>query len=586
MIVDFMSQTRGRLFSLRSDEGRATVLDAPRPAAAAEVLQTPVWRPGVGRRLSEENLVGPEEGEAFLAGCLETYTGAMFWAEARGDEAVENKFVSDKQRKWWFANQGSKKGAKGDKPSPSDLQAVKTYSQSGFDYSYAYVNTWLRSEELQGSMNEAGMKKAVAALDRVLDASVTDKPTTLYRGTGWREYGIEPEDVNESLVGKVLQDRAYTSTTADRELAQEAYSYDRPILRIKVPAGSRVLDMEKHAAIPEEREFLLARGARYRVDRVVNEGGKVVEVTLLDDIIENAFASSKQRRWYFANLAADKATGGGGGGGYKQAGSFKEAAAWAKERGVQQLPTKTQEAVELITGGVAASIAKMQKDNPDFFKDNPPPPQNEIAANYTKELRSRKSTWNGKAALTDLSPELMTEAQNAINANSLNGRFQGVVEKMGPQRVVVRHGEKSGRGAAEYRGGVTYVFDDDSVRNLDLKQREKYAGSKPTPEPGKFFHMTETEGLESTLRHEYGHQVMDFLGRTKQREFQQIYNRLGQNKIKEGLTTYAAANHDELFAETFALITHPKYKRAAYPDWVGELDDTITGWVNDYAKGK
>lgn len=86
--------------------------------------------------------------------------------------------------------------------------------------------------------------------------------------------------------------------------------------------GRDTVSVEQQSAPVDLGDDLFAVWAFYKVlDRVRFTGGRVESLLPqdaarefpVDEPTDNAFASHKARKWYFANLAADKATGGGGG---------------------------------------------------------------------------------------------------------------------------------------------------------------------------------------------------------------------------------------------------------------------------------
>ncbi len=117
--------------------------------------------------------------------------------------------------------------------SPAEESAVKMYSNSGYDYSYAYVNHYLREGEIRRTMQEDKMKDEISNIDKAVHKNVLEKELTVYRGTALSEYGLKIEDLKE---GVVLHDKAFTSTSKDISVAIDAYSRkDAPILEIKLP---------------------------------------------------------------------------------------------------------------------------------------------------------------------------------------------------------------------------------------------------------------------------------------------------------------------------------------------------------------
>ena len=150
--------------------------------------------------------------------------------------------------------------------SEASAVALQTYSMSGFDYSYATMNSYLRSGKIFGSNEKSDkMEEAVAAIDAAISTSPVSKPTTLYRGTGFTEYG---KSYSQIKPGDVLTDAAFTSTSSDETVVRDAYAYKHPVMRISLSTGQKALDMEPYAAIKGEKEWLIGRNSQFEVTAV------------------------------------------------------------------------------------------------------------------------------------------------------------------------------------------------------------------------------------------------------------------------------------------------------------------------------
>lgn len=178
----------------------------------------------------------------------------------------------------------------------AETGAARTYSQSGYDYSYGYVNGFLRTGTMpkSGNMDEATMKSAVKDLDSAISKSTLGKDTTVYRGTSLAEYGLKAADMKP---GVVLKDKAYTSTTTDLDVATGGYSSrDSVTLKMTVPKDAPALDMAEErdgkalGEITSEAEVLLPRGMSFKVKSVTGSGrDTIVEV-------EPTFPSNKAKK--------------------------------------------------------------------------------------------------------------------------------------------------------------------------------------------------------------------------------------------------------------------------------------------------
>lgn len=317
MIVDFMTYSRGRLFSLGvNEDGRAVAVDEP--DAENPILRELVWRPGAGRIPSEETLVGPDEGEVFLRGCLETYTGAMFWAEER-DGAVENAFRSHAQRRWFFAKLAADKGGKfggggsGSKAlTAKEKAAVEDWSQTLYRASAAKNP----NEQEKGQLRD-------------LHSAMEKTPN--YEGRLHRTLILD--NLRDFQDGQLKKDGVFSATrplatskdsqTAD-DFATVAAGPKQTVVKLefKAKTAADVSDLVSEE-YRDQKEVLVRPGTNYVVREVRRagkgpHGGPVVHVKLEESFhnetveesylkrigqepTENKFVSARQRKWFFAN---------------------------------------------------------------------------------------------------------------------------------------------------------------------------------------------------------------------------------------------------------------------------------------------
>jgi len=163
-----------------------------------------------------------------------------------------------------------------------EIRAVETYTASGFDYSYAYVNGYLREGKLYSDMTAEKMNEAIGLLDSAMGKVMAPADVILWRGTGLNNYGLAAGDLKD-LVGKVLTDKAYSSTSHNLTVVKDAYAESGVILKIRARGGSNMLPVESMARIRGEYEVILPRDSRFEV-LAVDESGKVpvIEVRLMD----------------------------------------------------------------------------------------------------------------------------------------------------------------------------------------------------------------------------------------------------------------------------------------------------------------
>lgn len=131
-------------------------------------------------------------------------------------------------------------------------------------------------------VSNLSMQQRIERMDKAMAiAPAVPEAVTVVRGTRWQEFqalGINSQyDDLTQLVGKVWRNDSYTSTSLGPEAAMD----NMPVqMVIEVPKGARAVHMAGDegyrgalSTIPTEEEFLLARGTRFVVTRVVKVPG-------------------------------------------------------------------------------------------------------------------------------------------------------------------------------------------------------------------------------------------------------------------------------------------------------------------------
>jgi len=138
-------------------------------------------------------------------------------------------------------------------------EAVEFYQGNG----YMTVNGFLRKGEYQS----AAIEQRVAKLDAVMkEAAPLKEMTTVFRGLGSLPEGMK--------AGSVFVDKAFVSTTTSDKKADWFARGPKNvpvIMRIKMPAGKRVLSMghaTKDPANDDEKEVLIPRNAKFKVEKI------------------------------------------------------------------------------------------------------------------------------------------------------------------------------------------------------------------------------------------------------------------------------------------------------------------------------
>lgn len=138
-------------------------------------------------------------------------------------------------------------------------------------HDYTTSDYFAINEALRGNQPKtARERKAVTAATEAISSAMAPAPndTLTYRGTHTSSLGLPKQPTVEqmrALVGKTLVNDAFTSTSVDK---REIFAGNLE-MEIEVPRGTPSLYLGDAARVPTERELLLDKGARMRVDSVV-----------------------------------------------------------------------------------------------------------------------------------------------------------------------------------------------------------------------------------------------------------------------------------------------------------------------------
>lgn len=141
--------------------------------------------------------------------------------------------------------------------SPRSIDAVNRYTGS----SYARINGSLRS----------GLKAdEVSYMDDAMEPLTRN--ILVHRGTNFEEIGVHSFEEAKALEGQLLTQPGYTSTS----VGDMAALGGKLRLEIEAPRGTRAVWAKPYSNHTHENELILARGTKYRVLRVNEEGYKIV----------------------------------------------------------------------------------------------------------------------------------------------------------------------------------------------------------------------------------------------------------------------------------------------------------------------
>jgi len=225
------------------------------------------------------------------------------------------------------SNDEAAKMSKGDTPghdfhgnqyTAGEVAAVKEY-QSGMYNSdvggYANLQGMLRTGQpkFPHAWDEARGQTHLENLKSAFDKTSTEKDTTAYRGV--RIERGQQSDLLTAKVGSILTDKGVTSTSTSKDVVASKFS--NPLNRsdqivrmeIKVPAGSKAIDIDHVAGKVGEKELALAPNARLQVTGRSERNGVIhLKATMLHDAKKMAKAAPKAiNRTRPATLKAKKA---------------------------------------------------------------------------------------------------------------------------------------------------------------------------------------------------------------------------------------------------------------------------------------
>jgi ADP-ribosyltransferase exoenzyme len=154
----------------------------------------------------------------------------------------------------------------GRSPIPLKCSSIRYYTSSG----YYDINDALRSNK-SGSKN---IKGYIQDIDAVMNES-PGAPTNMlvYRGVSTRYKDFQP--------GDIFQDNGYPSTSISEYNADSWKSGGT--LEIRVPKGHKGIYIDTISNAPQEQEFLLPRGTKFRVvsnnrNQITNKFRMVLEI--------------------------------------------------------------------------------------------------------------------------------------------------------------------------------------------------------------------------------------------------------------------------------------------------------------------
>lgn len=146
---------------------------------------------------------------------------------------------------------------KGDEPDKEEKRTLDDYC--GTDA--ADINRELRGYDPDPNSTDfdiSRIQKHIGTLDGLMARQSWAQETEVFRG--FHSPGVEG-----LKPGAVLHDKGFTSTSRSRTVASEFGGGNGYIMHIRLPKGSKAIDISKYSMDPFEEEILLARGSKFRV---------------------------------------------------------------------------------------------------------------------------------------------------------------------------------------------------------------------------------------------------------------------------------------------------------------------------------
>ena len=201
--------------------------------------------------------------EASFGGCTESASSEdrnIASSDNSNNSAVSNDLVVQYGENW--ANNLSE----------SESAAVRSYTDTG----YSNINSTLRG--LSDGFNP-GMKETAISLHGALARAETPCDDTVFRGASSDALGQYASLPDDALVGKVIQDKGFMSTSLDSD---RAFSGNVQFV-IDVPKGSHGVYVGSISSFSGEKEVLFDAGQIMKVLDVSRDGygRRIVHVRLL-----------------------------------------------------------------------------------------------------------------------------------------------------------------------------------------------------------------------------------------------------------------------------------------------------------------
>jgi hypothetical protein len=195
-----------------------------------------------------------------------------------------------------------------------EFAAVDKYA-SGTEFQA--VNGLLRGRA-EYAQDTPEIRATITHLDGAMDKSPLENDLMVYRGIKSRKFMGENAEHPEKMVGAIITDKGFTSTSASTQVAASFMQGggNGVQLEIHVPRGTKAIDIRDvlHTDLAwEEHEILLHRGSEMRITKVEQHGSHLY---MKADVITTTHKSlDKVLKYNHNHGPGGKFAGGGGGGG-------------------------------------------------------------------------------------------------------------------------------------------------------------------------------------------------------------------------------------------------------------------------------
>jgi len=232
----------------------------------------------------------------------------------------------------------------------------------------------------------------------------------------------------------------------------------------------------------------------------------------------------------------------------------------AMEKNLPVLPLTNEEAVNQIVESY-----KTGKLHSSFYNDLSALEKKRMASGYKKLF----GTGVEDANLTRMG--MVQEASNS----AFSGGLSPYKKMTGDIPVIFRVQTTDDLFAGQNIGDIIHIYD------LKGKRGAWVTGIKNTVPQSGMTVVADAGGMESIIRHEYGHTIDNIIRNDFEvQKFTTAHFKAKSSKaIQDELTFYASKDKGEMVAEMFSVMTQSNYDASKFTPWVRELEGKIREWA-------